>query len=121
MKYTKQERLDIGCRVYNNEFTKREAAEKFEISETTVDNYIRLYRTENELPPRGCQDNPLKSRAVLPQSDGKYEEFNSMSREELIGEIIKAKINELRAKKGYTVKGDGTEKVFEPIVNKNTK
>lgn len=121
MKYTEQERLDIGCRVYNNEFTKREAMERYGITETTVDNYIRLYRTKNNLPPRGCRDNPLKSRVVLSQSNGKYEEFNSMSREELIGEIIKARINELRAKKGYTVRGDGTEKVFEPIVSKNTK
>jgi len=121
MKYTKEERLDIGCRTYNNEFTKREAMEKYGITETTVDNYIRLYRTENNLPPRGCRDNPQKSRAVLPQSNGKYEEFNSMSREELIGEIIKARINEARAKKGYTVKGDGAEKVFKPIVNKNMK
>ena len=96
MKYTEQERLDIGCRVYNNEFTKREAMERYGITET-------------------------KSRVVLSQSNGKYEEFNSMSREELIGEIIKARINELRAKKGYTVRGDGTEKVFEPIVSKNTK
>ena len=41
--------------------------------------------------------------------------------EELIGEIIKARINEARAKKGYLVKGDGAEKVFEPIGNRNTK
>lgn len=121
MKYTRQERLDIGCRVYNNEFTKHEAMDKFEITETTVDNYVRLYRTENNLPPRSCRDNPLNSRAVLPQGNTKYDEFASMSREELIGEIIKARINEARAKKGYTVRGDGAEKVFEPIVNKNTK
>ena len=121
MKYTKEERLDIGRRVYNNEFTKREAMEEFGITETTIDNYVRLYRTENNLPPRSCRDNPLKSRAVLPQGNTGYEEFDSMSREELIREIIRARINEARAKKGYIVKGDGTEKVFEPIGNKNTK
>ena len=44
-----------------------------------------------------------------------------MTREELIGEIIKARINEARAKKGYQVKGDGVDKDFEPIVNRNTK
>ena len=95
--------------------------EKYGITETTVDNYVRLYRTENKLPPRECTSNPLKSRAVLPESRTGYAEFDSMTREELIGEIIKARINEARAKKGYTVEGDGTEKVFEPIVNKNTK
>lgn len=121
MKYTKEERLDIGRRTYNNEFTKREAMEKFDITETTIDNYIRLYRTENNLPARDCKTNPLKSRIVLPESKTGYEEFDSMTREELIGEIIKARINEERAKKGYVVKGDGAQKVYEPIVNKNTK
>lgn len=121
MKYSKEERMDIGRRTYNNEFTKHEAMEKYGITETTVDNYIRLYRTENNLPPRGCCSNPLKSRAVLSPSQTVYAEFDTMTREELIGEIIKARINEARAKKGYTVKGDGTEKVFEPIVNRNTK
>lgn len=31
-----------------------------------------------------------------------------MSKEELIRELIKARINEARLKKGYEVKGDGT-------------
>lgn len=44
-----------------------------------------------------------------------------MSRGELIDEIIKAKVNEARAKKGYEVKGDGRFKEFRPIGNKNTK
>ena len=121
MKYTKEERLDIGRRTYNNEFTKREAMEKFGITETTVDNYVRLYRTENNLPPRASTCNLLKSRIVLPEDKTGYGEFDSMTREELIGEIIKARINEARAKKGYTVKEDGAQKVYEPIVNKNTK
>ena len=121
MKYTKEERLDIGRRIYNNEFTRHEAMEEFDITETTGVNYIRMYRTQNNLPPRSCQDNPLKSKAVLPEGKTGYDEFDSMTREELIGEIIKARINEARAKKGYTVKGDGAEKTFEPIVNKNTK
>jgi len=121
VKYTKEERIDIGRRTYCNEFTKREAMEKYGVTETTIDNYIRLYRMENNLPPRGSTCNPLKTRAVIPQEKTRYTEFETMSREELIGEIIKARINEARAKKGYLVKGDGTEKVFEPIVNKNTK
>lgn len=121
MKYTKEERLDIGCRTYNNEFTKREAMDKFGVSEATIDNYIRLYRLENNLPARGCATNPKISRAVLPEGKTGYDEFDTMTREELIGEIIKARINEARAKKGYIVKGDGAQKVYEPIENKNTK
>ena len=121
MGYTKEERIDIGRRVYNNEFTHREAMVQFEVSSSSIDKYIKLYRTENNLPARGCKTNPLKSRAVLPKGNTGYDEFDSMTREDLIGEIIKARIGEARAKKGYIVKGDGAQKVYEPIVNKNTK
>lgn len=121
MKYTKKERVEIGCRIYNNEFTKKEAMKEFGIGSASVDEYIRLYRNEYNLPPRNSKTNPLKSRAVLPKGKTGYDEFDSMTREELVGEIIKARINEARAKKGYMVKGDGAQKVYEPIVNKNTK
>jgi transposase len=39
----------------------------------------------------------------------------------LINELILAKANELRAKKGYEVKGDGANKEFISINNKNMK
>ena len=38
-----------------------------------------------------------------------------------INELIKAKANELRAKKGYEVKGAGANKEFISLNNKNTK
>ena len=52
MKYTKEERLDIGRRIYDGELTRYEAAEEYEISEQTARNYMRLYRDVNHLPPR---------------------------------------------------------------------
>ena len=121
MKYTKEERQDIGKRVYEGEFTTKEAAEKFSVGRTCIENYIRLYREANGLPARENGQNPKRQKLVKIESTPGYEEFDSMTREELIGEIIKARINEARAKKGYLVKGDGAEKVFEPIGNRNTK
>ena len=44
-----------------------------------------------------------------------------MTREELMEELIKSKINEARAKKGYMVKGDGANKEFIPLDKKNSK
>ena len=44
-----------------------------------------------------------------------------MSKEDLIKELVIAKANELRAKKGYEVKGAGANKEFIPINNKNSK
>ena len=39
----------------------------------------------------------------------------------LINELIKAKANELRAKKGYEVKGDGANREYISLNNKNSK
>ena len=36
------------------------------------------------------------------------EELTSMTKEQLVQEILKARITEARLKKGYEVKGDGT-------------
>ena len=47
--------------------------------------------------------------------------YERMSREELIEEVMKARIEAERAKKGYLVKGDGQKKVFVPINSKNLK
>jgi transposase len=44
-----------------------------------------------------------------------------MSKAELINELIKAKVNEARAKKGYQVKGDGPNKEYSSLNNKNSK
>ncbi len=46
------------------------------------------------------------------------EELQSMTKEQLIQEIVKARINEARLKKGYEVKGDGTVILYG---NKSTK
>lgn len=127
MKYTKEQRLHIGQLIYNNELTKFEAAEKFEISVACARDYMRMYRDANCLPVKEPSPTPGKGKnTALKAADGTvritgYEQYESMTREELIRELIMSKINEARAKKGYTVKGDGAEKVFEPIGNKNTK
>ena len=42
-------------------------------------------------------------------------------KEELINELILAKVNEARAKKGYEVKGVGADKEFVSLNNKNSK
>ena len=53
--------------------------------------------------------------------DPGLEEYESMTKEELIKELVRARIREERLKKGYEVKGVGAEKVFIPLSSKNTK
>ena len=100
MKYTKEERLDIGRRIYDGELTRYEAAKEYEISEQTARNYMRLYRDVNHLPPRkGAQHicGLAKTRSA-PAPTG-LEELQSMTKEEQIDALVMAKITEARLKK----------------------
>ena len=47
MKYTKEQRLDIGRRIYDGELTRYEAAEGYEINDETARNYMRQYQDAN--------------------------------------------------------------------------
>ena len=115
MKYTKQERLHIGGRIYNNEFSKQEAAEQYGITVNTARDYMRMYRDNNLLPAKeSARIEPLDSYTKL-------EQFQSMSKEEFIKELIISRINEARLKKGYEVKGNGARKVFAPLEKENMK
>ena len=44
MKYTKEERLDIGRQIYGGELTRFEAAAQYGISDQTARDYMRLSR-----------------------------------------------------------------------------
>ena len=115
MHYTKEERLDIGRRIYTGEITRYQAAEEYGIGEQTARNYMRQYRDVNHLPPkRGTH----KSSISVPNPPTSMEDLASMSKEELIEEVIKARIAEARLKKGYEVKGDGSVIRY---ASKNTK
>ena len=107
VKYTKEERLDIGRRIYTGELSRYEASEKYGININTARDYMRLYRDTHDLPAkRGTPKNYAAGQTST--SAASLEELESMSKEELIRELIKARINEARLKKGYEVKGDGT-------------
>lgn len=119
MKYTKQENLDIGRRIYDSEITRYQAAELYKICEGTARTYMRMYRDANNLPAKNCKQQ--KCNIIRPDSpalSGNTDDFQSMTKEELIRELLKARIAEARLKKGYAVKGDGTVILYG---NKNTK
>lgn len=113
MKYTLEDRLDIGRRIYDGEISKYAAAEQFGISVNCARDYMRLYRDTNHLPPkntRGARTPPGAFQQVASQS---LESFEAMTKEELIQELVKARIAEARLKKGYEVKGDGSVILYD--------
>ena len=122
LKYTKPERMDIAKKIYDGEMTSAEAAVKYDLNFTSVKNYVRRYRLENNLPPRIPHN--VKSGSVISvkvPSDNDLEKFATMTKEELIRELVKAKVTEARLKKGYMVKGAGAAKEFVSLDGKNTK
>lgn len=118
MKYTKEQRLDIGRRIYEGELNRFEAAAEYGIGSNTAREYMRLYRAEYHLPVRHAESNAGKTKKP-PRPPACLEDYEAMSKEELIQELIRAKINEARLKKGYEVKGAGAQKEFVPLDSKN--
>ena len=116
MKYTPEERLDIGRRIYDGELSRYEAAEQYGIGEQTARNYMRMYRDANHLPPKRGKRS-LTAPSFKTALAG-MEDLESMTKEQLIQELVKARITEARLKKGYEVKGDGTVVLYD---SKNTK
>ena len=117
MKYTQEERLDIGRRIYEGEMTRYQAAEVYGISDQTARDYMRLYRDVNQLPAKRGKKTTVKAPSFQ-NAPANIDELESMSKEQLIQELVKARIAEARLKKGYEVKGDGTVILYG---NRNTK
>ena len=122
MKYTKEERLDIGRKIFTQEITDKEAMELYGLSESCAHKYLADYKRANGIPVMSQTFSNKKVPEKAPKdSDLDIETYMSMSKEELINELIKAKANELRAKKGYEVKGDGADREYISLNNKNSK
>ena len=123
MRFTTEQRLDIGRRIYDGELTNRQAAEKFGISICSAKNYSRLYREMNHLPRKQelSESNRIRakvSKASVKTAPATLQDYQDMTKEELIGALIQARITEARLKKGYEVKGDGSVVRYS---SKNTK
>lgn len=110
MKYTKEQRLDIGRRIYDGELTAYQASEEYDINHYTARNYMWLYRDINQLPKKTAARRSRESVSVPVDLDQRttLQEYQDMSKEELIQALIQARITEARLKKGYEVKGDGS-------------
>lgn len=123
MKFSLEQRLEIGREIYSKSITLYEASIKYGINNYTARDYMRLYRDKNQLP--AFSENKTPEEIVEPKKKKprfvNYEDLSLMNKDELIDEVIKARVEAERAKKGYLVKGDGREKVFINIKNTSSK
>lgn len=121
MKYSLEQQMDIGRQMYLHEITYKEAMARYDISESCAHKYMTDYKKANGIPLK--QSGGRKDTAPLLQSSASpdLETYMTMSKEELINELILAKANELRAKKGYEVKGVGANREYISLNSRNTK
>lgn len=122
MKYSLEQKMDIGRQMYMHEITYKEAMDRYNISESCAYKYMTDYKKANGIPLK--QSGSRKDSSLWLQSSSAspdMETYMAMSKEELINELILAKANELRAKKGYEVKGVGANREYTFLNNKNMK
>ena len=111
MRYTRQERLDIGKDIYDNHLSYNEAAKKYGICNVSAMRHYSLYLDE-----AGLKSNKTARNDYLT-----YSELEGLSKEELIDELIRARVEAERSKKGYMVKGGGQAKEFIVLKSQNSK
>ena len=115
---TKEERILIGKRIVAGEITVHDAEKEYHISRSSAQQYATNYRKSNGLPLRKTSPGMARKSEAL---DLDLESLQAMSKEELIDQLILSKVNELRLKKGYEVKGAGAKKEFVFLNSRNSK
>ena len=91
MKYSKSERLVIGQRIYEGKLTKEAAAFEYGINVYTARDYLRDYKASINVS-KPIHPDSKRSKPI----DNIKPDYEHMTRDELIEELIKAKINEAR-------------------------
>ena len=125
MKYTKEERLEVGRKIHESGLSNLKAAELFGICEESARRYRILYEKSQGIThsTSKAHKEPVHTTALITPGEpvSSCEDYSSMTREELIEELMKARIRESRLKKGYLVKGVGADKEYILLDSKNTK
>lgn len=125
MKYTKEERLEVGRKIHESGLSNLTAGHIFGISEESARRYRIMYEKSQgiERTPRQSHTAPINTEALITPGEplSGSDDYSSMTKEELIEELMKSKIREARLKKGYLVKGVGAEKEYILLDSKSTK
>lgn len=93
--YTREQRIDIGKKIYNRELSYKDAMHLFNVARPTLVTYVNLYKATINAP-KGLRPSSISLR-----------DYSSLSKDELINELMNKDIEVERLKKGYQVKGVG--------------
>ena len=125
MKYSKEERQEVGRKIHESGLSNLNAGIMFGISEESARRYRILYEQSQGIKHDSSRAHkcPVDTAALITPGEpmSSSDDYSSMTREELIEELMKSKIREARLKKGYLVKGVGADKEYILLDSKNTK
>ena len=125
MKYSKEERLEVGRKIHESGLSNLNAGIMFGISEESARRYRILYEQSQGIKHDSSRAHkcPVDTAALITPGEpmSSSDDYSSMTRAELIEELMKSKIREARLKKGYLVKGVGADKEYILLDSKNTK
>ena len=85
--YTHEQRIDIGKKIYDRELSYKDAMRLFNVARPTLVTYVNLYKTTINAP-KGLRPSSISLR-----------DYSSLSREELINELMNKDIEVERLKK----------------------
>ena len=120
MVLTKSERIEVGKKVHEGEMSGVQAAIKYGVSTTSVYRWVFAYRKSAGLPT-GESPKPASKPLGVPAASADAPEYEAMGKEELIRELMRRDIEVARLKKGYSVKGGGSEKEYVTSSGSSTK
>ena len=85
--YTHEQRIDIGKKIYDRELSYKDAMRLFNVARPTLVTYVNLYKTTINAP-KGLRPSSISLR-----------DYSSLSKEELINELMNKDIEVERLKK----------------------
>lgn len=103
MKYSKEERLEVGRKIHESGLSNLNAGIMFGISEESARRYRILYEQSQGIKHDSSRAHkcPVDTAALITPGEpmSSSDDYSSMTREELIEELMKSKIREARLKK----------------------
>ena len=125
MRYNKEERLKIGHKIYESGMSYVEAGVIYGISDETARRYQLFYEESNGLSHHTKKSLPdtISTESISKNAEpiSSITNYEDMTKEELLQELMKSKIREARLKKGYIVKGVGQTKEYILLSSRNIK
>lgn len=111
-KYSHEKKVDIGRLIYTHLITGSSAMKTYEISKEQAIKYVKFYQESiGEDPIPKVKEETLEEKP----------NYQEMTKEQLIKELMKKDIEVARAKKGYAVTRNGKTKEFNILKNPNSK